>query len=54
MWALIKKKKKKMCVLRDYTGIHFVNDDIRLLHMQSFLNYVQFFQKANNYLERKK
>jgi hypothetical protein len=36
MWAWIQLETRKMCVLRDYTGIHFINDEIRLLHMQAF------------------
>ena len=50
MWTWIQLVKNKTCVERDYTGIHFVNDDIRLLHLQAFLNYIHFFQKFSRKL----
>ena len=44
LWNWIQEESRKHCMGRDYTGIHFTNDDVRLLHVQAFLNYVHFFK----------
>jgi len=44
LWNWIQEKSRKHCMGRDYTGIHFTSDDMRLLHVQAFLNYVHFFK----------
>ena len=50
MWNWILLESRKHCMGRDYTGIHFTNDDVRLLRLQAFLNYVQFFKDASQML----
>ena len=48
MWNWIKAEKRRNCVGRDITGVQFTNNDIRLLHLQAFLNYIYFFKNARS------
>jgi hypothetical protein len=48
MWNWIKAETRRNCVGRDITGVYFTNNDIRLLHLQAFLNYIYFFKNARS------
>lgn len=47
MWQWVQLESRKHCMTRDYSGIHFINDDVRLLHVQAFLNYFNFFKNVS-------
>ena len=48
LWDWILLQSRKHCMGRDGTGVHFVNNDVRLLHVQAFLNYVSFFKNHSH------
>ena len=44
MWDWVVKEENSKCMKRDKMGIHFVNDFVRHLHAQTFLNLVEYFK----------
>jgi hypothetical protein len=44
MWDWVVKEENSNCMKRDGMGIHFVNDFVRHLHVQTFLNLVEYFK----------
>lgn len=44
MWDWVVREDRSKCMKRDKFGIHFVNDYVRHLHVQTFLNWIGYFQ----------
>jgi len=45
LWDWVSAHKHAQCTVRDKYGIHFKNDDTRLVHVQELFNFIRFFYK---------